>query len=128
MIFEIRIYEHWLDNPGKETGSIKDIDLFADPSDQRAYYAFSLFRELVSDDGGLWSKKKFEEIDGSWGEVVVKKNDLDHFIDEVHKRSLGVDTLENLSGDDQRETCNAEKNKLQVLDDKKRYRLVAIES
>ena len=128
MIFEIRVYEYMLDNPGHDTESIKDIDLFTDPNDQRASYAFELFQELVSDNGGLWSKKKFEEIDGSWGEVVVKKSDLDHFIDEVHKRSFGVDTLENLSGNNQRETWNAEKNKLQVLDDKKRYRLVAIES
>ena len=60
MTFEIRIYEHWLDNPGRETGSIKDIDLFVDPNDQRASYAFSLFRELVSDNDAFGIRRNLK--------------------------------------------------------------------
>ena len=64
MIFDIRIYEHWIDNPGNEAGGIKDIHLFADPYDKRDYYAYSLFVELVNEKDGLWKKKKFVESDG----------------------------------------------------------------
>ena len=48
MLFDIKIYEHWIDNPGNETGSIKTIKLFTDPWDNRGYYAYSLFTELVN--------------------------------------------------------------------------------
>ena len=89
MLFDIRIFEHWIDNPGNEAGGIKDIHLFADPYDYRDSYAYSLFVELVNEKDGLWKKKKFVESDGCWGEVIVKKSDLDYYFDEVHKRYFG---------------------------------------
>ena len=54
MLFDIKVYEHWIDNPGNETGSIKTIKLFTDPWDNRGYYAYSLFTELVNEQDGLW--------------------------------------------------------------------------
>jgi len=52
MLFDIRIFEHWIDNPGNEAGGIKDIHLFADPYDKRDYYAHSLFIKLVNKKDG----------------------------------------------------------------------------
>ena len=52
MLFDIRIFEHWIDNPGNEAGGIKDIQLFADPYDKRDYYAHSLFIKLVNKKDG----------------------------------------------------------------------------
>ena len=63
MLFDIKIYEHWIYNPGNETGSIKTIKLFTDPWDNRGYYAYSLFTELVNEQDGLWKDKKFASID-----------------------------------------------------------------
>ena len=63
MLFDIKIYEHWIDNPGNETGSIKTIKLFTDPWDNRGYYAYSLFTELVNEQDGLWKDKNFAAID-----------------------------------------------------------------
>ena len=128
MLFDIRIYEHWIDNPGNEAGGIKDIHLFADPYDKRDYYAYSLFVELVNEKDGLWKKKKFVESDGCWGEVIVKKSDLDYYFDEVHKRYFGVDELKDLMEIDEEGIYITEKKKMIVLDDKKKYRLEAIES
>ena len=128
MLFDIRIYEHWIDNPGNETGSIKDIHLFADPYDERDSYAYSLFIELVNEKDGLWKKKKFEEVDGCWGVVVVNKSDLDYYFDEVHKRYFEVDELKDLTEIDEEGIYVTEKKKMMVLDDKKKYRLEAVES
>jgi len=128
MFFDINIYEHWIDNPGNEAGGIKDIHLFADPNDYRDSYAYSLFIELVNEKDGLWKKKKFEEVDGCWGEVIVKKSDLVYYFDEVHKRYFGVDELKALMEIDEEGIYVTEKKKMMVLDDKKKYRLVAIES
>tara|TARA_Y100001970_G_C14106641_1_gene788501 strand:+ start:569 stop:952 length:384 start_codon:yes stop_codon:yes gene_type:complete len=127
MIFEIRIYEHWLDNPGLETGSIKSIDLFQE-WDYRSSYAYGLFCDLVSDNDGLWKKKKFIEVDGSWGEVVVKKTELDYFYDETNKRYFNIDKIDDLTTDEQKELYMTGKKKLEVLDENKWYRLVAVES
>ena len=119
MLFDIKIYEHWIDNPGNETGSIKTIKLFTDPWDNRGYYAYSLFTELVNEKDGLWKKKKFVEIDGCWGEMIVKKDDLLYFIDEVNNRMMEEkDVLDDRSGRD----------KVMEIDDNRNYRLVAIES
>mgnify|MGYP001160774111 FL=1 len=128
MLFDIRIFEHWIDNPGNEAGGIKDIHLFADPYDDRDYYAYSLFVELVNEKDGLWKKKKFVEHDGCWGEVIVKKSDLDYYFDEVHKRYFGVDELKDLMEIDEEGIYVTEKKKMMVLDDKKKYRLEAMES
>ena len=128
MLFDIRIFEHWIDNPGNEAGGIKDIHLFADPYDDRDYYAYSLFVELVNEKDGLWKKKKFEEVDGCWGVVVVNKSDLDYYFDEVHKRYFEVDELKDLMEIDEEGIYVTEKKKMIVLDDKKKYRLEAMES
>ena len=128
MLFEIKIYEHWIDNPGNETGSIKNIHLFADSNDYRDSYAYSLFTELVNEKDGLWKKKKFVESDGCWGEVIVKISDLDYFFDEVHKRYFEVDELKDLMEIDEEGIYVTEKKKMIVLDDKKKYRLEAMES
>jgi hypothetical protein len=116
MLFDIKIYEHWIDNPGNETGSIKTIKLFTDPWDNRGYYAYSLFTELVNEQDGLWKDKKFASIDFCWGEVVVKKDDLLFFIDEVNKRArkVGIHT--------------PERDKVMEIDENRNYRLEAIES
>ena len=116
MLFDIKIYEHWIDNPGNETGSIKTIKLFTDPYDGRDYYAYSLFTELVNEQDGLWKDKKFASIDFCWGEVVVKKDDLLFFIDEVNKRAekVGIHT--------------PERDKVMEIDENRNYRLEAIES
>ena len=63
--------------------------------------------------------KKFVEIDGCWGEVIVKKDDLLYFIDEVNNRMMEEkDVLDNRS----------ERDKVMEIDDNRNYRLVAIES
>ena len=119
MLFEIYIYEHWIDNPGNEADSIKTIHLFDDLEDSRDSYAFGLFCELVKEKDGLWKKKKFVETDGCWGEVIVKKDDLLYFIDEVNNRMMEEkDVLDDRSGRD----------KVMEIDDNRNYRLVAIES
>ena len=128
MLFDIRIFEHWIDNPGNEAGGIKDIHLFADPYDDRDYYAYSLFVELVNEKDGLWKKKKFVETDGCWGEVIVKKSDLIYFFDEVNKRYLGEDKFNDLMAKDEKGIYATEKKEVMVLDDNKNYRLVASES
>ena len=128
MIFDISIYEHWIDNPGNEAGSIKEIHLFADPNDYRDSIAYSLIIELVNEKDGLWKKNKLVEVDGCWGEVIVKKSDLDYYFDEVHKRYFEVDELKNLVEIDKEGIYVTEKKKMMVLDDKKNYRLVATES
>ena len=128
MLFDIKIYEHWIDNPGNETGSIKDIHLFSDSDDNRDSYAYSLFTELVNEKDGLWKKKKFVESDGCWGEVIVKNSDLDYYFDEVHKRYFGVDELKDVMEIDEEGIYITEKKKMMVLNDKKKYRLEAIES
>ena len=68
MLFDIRIFEHWIDNPGNEAGGIKDIHLFADPYDYRDIYAYSLFIELVNEKDGLWKKRNLKKwMDaGAW--------------------------------------------------------------
>ena len=116
MIFDIKIYEHWIDNPGNETGSIKTIKLFTDPYDDRDYYAYSLFTELVNEQDGLWKDKKFSSTDFCQGEVVVKKDDLLFFIDEVNKRAkkVGIHT--------------PERDKVMEIDKNRNYRLEVIES
>ena len=73
-------------------------------------------------------KKKFVEGDGCWGEVIVKKSDLDYYFDEVHKRYFKVDELKDLMEIDEEGIYITEKKKMMVLDDKKKYRLEAIES
>ena len=128
MFFDINIYEHWIDNPGNEAGGIKDIHLFADPNDYRDSYAYSLFIELVNEKDGLWKKKKFVEVDGCWGEVIVKKSDLVYFFDEVNKRYLGEDEFNALMAKDEKGIYATEKKEVMVLDDNKNYRLVASES
>ena len=128
MLFDIRIFEHWIDNPGNEAGGIKDIHLFADPNDYRDSYAYSLFIELVNEKDGLWKKKKFVEVDGCWGEVIVKKSDLVYFFDEVNKRYLGEDEFNALMAKDEKGIYATEKKEVMVLDDNKNYRLVASES
>ena len=72
MLFDIRIFEHWIDNPGNEAGGIKDIHLFADPYDKRDYYAYSLFVELVNEKDGLWKKKKWKIIKHAVGVVILQ--------------------------------------------------------
>ena len=116
MLFDIKIYEHWIDNPGNETGSIKTIKLFTDPWDNRGYYAYSLFTELVNEQDGLWKDKNFAAIDFCWGEVVVKKDDLLFFIDEVNKRAEKVGTH------------TPERDKVMEIDENRNYRLEVIES
>ena len=128
MFFDINIYEHWIDNPGNEAGGIKDIHLFADPNDYRDSYAYSLFIELVNEKDGLWKKKKLVEVDGCWGEVIVKKSDLVYFFDEVNKRYLGEDKFNDLMAKDEKGIYATEKKEVMVLDDNKNYRLVASES
>ena len=115
MLFDIKVYEHWIDNPGNEKGSIKSINLFADSYDDR-YYAYSLFTELVNKENGLWKDKKFSSIDFCHGEVLVKKDDLLFFIDEVYKRAkkVGADS--------------PERDKVMEFDENRNYRLEAIES
>ena len=128
MIFDISIYEHWIDNPGNETGSIKDIHLFADPNDNRDSYAYSLFTELVNEKDGLWNKKKLIEDDGCCGEVIVKKSDLIYFFDEVNKRYLGEDKFNDLMAKDEKGIYATERKELMVIDENRNYRLVAVES
>ena len=128
MFFDIRIYEHWIDNPGNEAGGIKDIHLFADPNDYRDSYAYSLFIELVNEKDGLWKKKKFVEVDGCWGEVIVKKSDLVYFFDEVNKRYLGEDEFNALMAKDEKGIYATERKELMVIDENRNYRLVAVES
>ena len=115
MLFDIKIYEHWIDNPGNETGSIKTIHLFKDSYDAR-YYAYSLFTELVNEQDGLWKDKELSSIDFCHGEVVVNKDDLLFFIDEVHKRAdkAGIDS--------------PERDDVMKIDENRKYRLEAIES
>ena len=115
MLFDIKIYEHWIDNPGNETGSIKTIHLFKDSYDAR-YYAYSLFTELVNEQDGLWKDKEISSIDFCHGEVVVKKDDLLFFIDEVNKRAekVGIHT--------------PERDKIMEIDKNRKYRLEVIES
>ena len=128
MLFDIRIFEHWIDNPGNEAGGIKDIHLFADPYDYRDSYAYSLFIELVNEKDGLWKKKKFVETDGCWGEVIVKKSDLIYFFDEVNKRYLGEDKFNSLMAKDEKGIYATERKELMVIDENRNYRLVAVES
>ena len=128
MLFDIRIFEHWIDNPGNEAGGIKDIHLFADPYDYRDSYAYSLFIELVNEKDGLWKKKKFVEVDGCWGEVIVKKSDLIYFFDEVNKRYLGEDKFNDLMAKDEKGIYATERKELMVIDENRNYRLVAVES
>ena len=116
MLFEIYIYEHWIDNPGNEADSIKTIHLFDDLEDSRDLYAYSLFCELVNEKDGLWKKKKFVETDGCWGEVIVKKNDLLYFIDEVNNRVM------------EEVVHTPERDRVMEIDNNRKYRLVAIES
>ena len=128
MLFDIRIFEHWIDNPGNEAGGIKDIHLFADPNDYRDSYAYSLFIELVNEKDGLWKKKKFVEVDGCWGEVIVKKSVLIYFFDEVNKRYLGEDKFNDLMAKDEKGIYATERKELMVIDENRNYRLVAVES
>ena len=116
MLFDIKIYEHWIDNPGNETGSIKTIKLFTDPYDNRDYYAYSLFTELVNKQDGLWKDKELSSIDFCHGEVVVNKDDLLFFIDEVHKRAEKVGT------------DSPERDAVMKIDENRKYRLEAMES
>ena len=128
MIFDISIYEHWIDNPGNEAGSIKEIHLFADPNDYRDSIAYSLIIELVNEKDGLWKKKKLVEVDGCWGEVIVKKIDLIYFFDEVNKRYLGEDKFNDLMAKDEKGIYATERKELMVIDENRNYRLVAAES
>ena len=73
-------------------------------------------------------KKKFEEVDGCWGVVVVNKSDLDYYFDEVHKRYFGVDELNDVMEIYEKGIFITEKKKMMVLNDKKKYRLEAVES
>ena len=116
MLFDIKVYEHWIDNPGNEKGSIKTIKLFTDPYDNRDYYAYSLFTELVNKENGLWKDKELSSIDFCHGEVVVNKDELLYFIDEVHKRAEKVGTH------------SSERDKVMEIDENRKYRLEVIES
>ncbi len=76
--------------------------------------AYSIFTELISNEGGLWKDKDFYEIDGAWGGVKVKKSDILYFIERVNAQAE-VESCLNM-------------DKVMVLDDKKYYALVGCES
>ena len=76
--------------------------------------AYSIFTELISNEGGLWKDKDFYEIDGAWGGVKVKKSDILYFIERVNAQAE-VESCLNM-------------DQVKYLDDNKYYALVGCES
>jgi len=77
-------------------------------------YANEVFNNLINQDKGLWKDKKMRFVDGTWGEVKVKKSDIIDFINKVDTE-IGEESALNM-------------DKVKQLDDKKYYALICCES